>query len=92
VARLLGLLLLLGLGWLIVRQLVRLPPRRQESSPPRFEKTVQCARCGVHLPLSLAQRDHEDRPICGDPNCDQRNRDRDQSRDQRRDAERDRAR
>ncbi|MBS64679.1 MAG: hypothetical protein CMN27_17245 [Salinisphaera sp.] len=78
-ARLLGLLLLIGLGWLVVRQL--LGPRRasqHESKPPRFEKTVRCSRCGVHLPLALADEDANGAPICNDANCSaHRPRDRD---------------
>lgn len=73
-ARLLGLLLLFGIGWLIVRQLLAPSSRRRDVPPARFEKTVQCERCGVHLPLSLAQRDADDRTVCGEPDCDDRRR------------------
>ncbi|MES1932044.1 hypothetical protein T35B1_05518 [Salinisphaera shabanensis T35B1] len=75
-ARLLGLLLLLGLGWLIVRQLLgtsasRRPRARSDDAPPQFEKTVRCTRCGVHMPLSLAQ-ETRDGLVCGDTDCSAR--------------------
>lgn len=68
--RLIGLLLVIGLGWLIVKRALgatRPAPRRPP--PPRFEKTVRCARCGVVLPLSLARRQGEDY-VCGGSGCD----------------------
>ncbi|MES1940381.1 hypothetical protein T5B8_09064 [Salinisphaera sp. T5B8] len=72
-ARLLGLLLLVGLGWLIVRQLLGARrPSRDTSATPRFEKTVRCSRCGVHLPLALSTRDANGAPICNDSDCDKR--------------------
>ncbi|MAS11060.1 hypothetical protein J7355_10330 [Endozoicomonas sp. G2_2] len=75
-ARLLGLLLLLGLGWLIVRQLLGATRAgqdrtRNENTPPRFEKTVRCARCGVHMPLALAH-ETDDGHVCGEPDCSAR--------------------
>lgn len=75
-ARLLGLLLLLGLGWLIVKQLLGSSARkrdrvREDDNNPRFEKTVRCARCGVHMPLSLAHRS-DDGHVCGEPDCSER--------------------
>jgi|GEM_PF-1174577 len=72
--RILGLLLLLGVGWLIVRQLLGTtsPKRdRPRRSPPRFEKTVRCARCGVHLPLALARLEGNDY-VCTDTDCEHR--------------------
>jgi len=75
VARLLGLLLLVGLGWLIVRQLLGRSTRRRDPPPPaRFEKTLQCERCGVHLPLSLVSRDRDNRVVCNEPDCINRDR------------------
>lgn len=72
-ARLLGLLLLIGLGWLVIRQLSGRGRIRTHRAPPaqRFEKTVRCAECGVHLPLSIARRDGE-RYVCTDSDCQDR--------------------
>ncbi|MFC3102465.1 hypothetical protein [Salinisphaera aquimarina] len=67
-ARLLGLLFLLGLGWLVVKRLLGPEPVARDKPQPRFEKTVRCARCGVHLPMSLARPDHQGH-VCADPDC-----------------------
>lgn len=67
-ARLLGILLLLGLGWLLLRPLFAARKRTHHASAQRFEKTVRCERCGVHLPMSLA-RIEDGRHVCADPEC-----------------------
>jgi formylmethanofuran dehydrogenase subunit E len=55
-ARLLGILLLVGLVWLGLRWLFnRVAVARRAAEVPRFEKTVRCARCGAHMPLALAR-------------------------------------
>ncbi|ROO27249.1 hypothetical protein SAOR_08770 [Salinisphaera orenii MK-B5] len=69
-ARLLGLLLIIGIAWLAFRQLAggaRTRMHRREA-PPEFERTVRCERCGVHLPLSLAERDGDDY-VCSEHAC-----------------------
>lgn len=68
-SRLLGLLLIIGIAWLAFRQLTggsRARVRRREANA--FERTVRCERCGVHLPLSLADRDGNDY-VCSDRAC-----------------------
>jgi len=70
-AKLLGLLVLVGLGWLVVKRLLGPTPIRREPPQPRFEKTVRCTRCGVHLPLALA-REEGNAHVCNDPGCNQR--------------------
>ena len=73
-AKLLGLLVLLGLGWLVVKRLMGPPPVPRDPPQPRFEKTVRCARCGVHLPATLA-RPTDDGHICNDSDCARRTED-----------------
>ncbi|WP_353249883.1 hypothetical protein [Salinisphaera sp. T31B1] len=70
-AKLLGLLVLLGLGWLVVKRLLGPAPVRRDPPQPRFEKTVRCARCGVHLPPALT-RSSEVGPVCADDECQAR--------------------
>lgn len=79
--RLLGLLLLIGLGWLVLQRVFGARRPRQDrpepphsDEPPRFDKTVRCARCGVHLPLALA-RAEGDGHVCAEPGCEMQRRD-----------------
>lgn len=67
-AKLLGLLVLLGLGWLVVKRLLGPPPVPRDPPQPRFEKTVRCARCGVHVPAALA-RPADNGHVCKEPGC-----------------------
>ena len=67
-ARVLGVLLLIGLAWLVFKRTLGRANRRDQSirdaQPPRFEKTVRCARCGAYTPLALVRFDAQHNPIC----------------------------
>lgn len=48
-------ILLIGLAFWAIRTITRKARiDRQRKAEPRFEKTVRCARCGVHVSVRLA--------------------------------------
>ena len=57
-------LLLLTLAIWIAVVLVRNALRRRQARPADRVTTVQCARCGVHLPVKLALQHVDGRHYC----------------------------
>lgn len=68
-ARLLLALFAIGIVLLVLKRVSGMhrqrPMKRDANKNPRFEKTLQCARCGSYLPVSLTQETPSG-PTCRD--------------------------